>query len=591
MRKRVVSMFLALSLLIGCGAALAESAPSYDIPMRDLAARYGFKLGAPLSFWDLQNRSYLTVLSGTFNSLTATNEMKAYSLLNEAASRAAEDGMPVMNYQSADAMVAWAQENGIGVRGHVLVWDAYMSDWFFHEDYDPAKPYTDSETMRARTRYYIHEVMTHFETAFPGVVYCWDVVNEAVADGPDEYAEGDPRHLRTLRSGTVNLFREYIGDDYVPFAFKCAYETREELGADIRLYYNDYNAYFPEKAQAIRALGESVNSYALDADGADWVVYMQLQVEHLDDDDDEYVRNEADCRRADGVEGVAARRHGDETRKRRVQTHRDVRLAVFDPRQYERRAGRDGRSYRGSQEYGAELRGRGRGGAVEAVPAEPEDEYAERAEGDGVAGYGVDLRDPAFLVGNVFAYARAEDGRADERRYAADHMDRAGAGVVMEAELTEPAAAPDPVGLDGIDDEAYHGGVDAVGGKFRSLGHGAGDYRRRRGAEDEVENEIAGAGKSLRGGGYELLEAAEKVEVRLAYEAEERILAHHQRIAEQRKDDRPDAEVHEVLHDDVAGVFCPGKAGLHHGEARLHPEDERRAYQKPEFDCHFLILI
>ncbi len=267
MRKRVVSMFLALSLLIGCGAALAESAPSYDIPMRDLAARYGFKLGAPLSFWDLQNRSYLTVLSGTFNSLTATNEMKAYSLLNEAASRAAEDGMPVMNYQSADAMVAWAQENGIGVRGHVLVWDAYMSDWFFHEDYDPAKPYADSETMRARTRYYIHEVMTHFENAFPGVVYCWDVVNEAVADGPDEYAEGDPRHLRTLRSGTVNLFREYLGDDYVPFAFKCAYETREELGADIRLYYNDYNAYFPEKAEAILNLMETVNTYVTDENG------------------------------------------------------------------------------------------------------------------------------------------------------------------------------------------------------------------------------------------------------------------------------------------------------------------------------------
>ena len=92
-------------------------------------------------------------------------------------------------------------------------------------------------------------------------------MNEAVADGPDEYAEGDPRHLRTLRSGTVNLFREYLGDDYVPFAFQCAYETRAELGADIRLYYNDYNAYFPEKAQAILALMETVNTYVTDENG------------------------------------------------------------------------------------------------------------------------------------------------------------------------------------------------------------------------------------------------------------------------------------------------------------------------------------
>ena len=165
MRKRILSMLLTLTLLLAlCPAVLAEGA---ETPMCELAARYGFKMGAPLSFWDLQNRSYLTVIKSSFNSLTATNEMKAYSLLDERASRAAADGMPVMNYGSADAMVRWAQENGIGVRGHVLVWDAYMSDWFFHEDYDTAKPYADSETMRARTRYYIHEVMTHFETPSP----------------------------------------------------------------------------------------------------------------------------------------------------------------------------------------------------------------------------------------------------------------------------------------------------------------------------------------------------------------------------------------------------------------------------------------
>lgn len=265
MRKRVVSVLLTLTLLLSLAAsAFGEEA---EIPVYDLAGRYGFRLGAPLSFWDLRNNSYLTVVRNNFNSLTATNEMKAYSLLDQNASKANPDGMPAMNYASADAMVAWAQENGIGVRGHVLVWDAYMTDWFFRVGYDSANGYADSDTIRARTRYYIHEVMTHFETSFPGVVYCWDVVNEAVADSADEYAEGDPRHLRVLRSGSVNLFREYLGDDYVVFAFRCAYETRQELGADIRLYYNDYNAYFPEKAAAILALMETVNTAVTDENG------------------------------------------------------------------------------------------------------------------------------------------------------------------------------------------------------------------------------------------------------------------------------------------------------------------------------------
>lgn len=232
-----------------------------------LAAPYGLKIGAPLSYSQMTNQSYLSLVHTHFNSVTATNEMKAYSLLDQRASQRAEDGMPEMNYQRADVMVAWAQKMGIGVRGHVLVWDAYMLDWFFHEGYDTRKPYADADTIRARTEAYITRVITHFEEKFPGVVYCWDVVNEAVGDNPGEYAPGDPRHVRTKRSGGDNLFWEYMGSDYVEYAFLYARNAVEALGADIRLYYNDYNAYFAEKAAAVRALAQSVNSFAQDENG------------------------------------------------------------------------------------------------------------------------------------------------------------------------------------------------------------------------------------------------------------------------------------------------------------------------------------
>ena len=236
-------------------------------PLYVLAAPFGFKLGAPLSYDQTRNQQYLNLVKDNFNSITATNEMKAYSLLNLQATLARDDGMPGMNYAAADKMVKWAQENGIGVRGHVLVWDAYMTDWFFREDYDANKPYADQETVKARTESYITQVVTHFEEKFPGVVYCWDVVNEAVGDNQDEYTAGDPRHLRTLRSGGPNLFKERMGDDYVALSFLYAKNAVEALGADIKLYYNDYNAYFEEKAQAIRALIDTVNSYARDENG------------------------------------------------------------------------------------------------------------------------------------------------------------------------------------------------------------------------------------------------------------------------------------------------------------------------------------
>ena len=267
MIKRILTLSLAGLMLLGCVSAFAEDGAA-ETPLRDLAGKYGFRLGTAASGYDIQwNGRLMNLIDAQFNSMTANNEMKAYSLLDERASRAADDGMPVMNYTVADNMVAWAQKHGVGVRGHVLVWDAYMSDWFFREGYDASAPYADSETVRARTRSYIEQVVTHFEEKFPGVVYCWDVVNEAVGDNEGEYMSDDPRHLRTLRSGSVNLFREYLGDDYVAFAFLCARDTVEALGADIRLYYNDYNAYFPEKRDAIVALAESVNAYAADENG------------------------------------------------------------------------------------------------------------------------------------------------------------------------------------------------------------------------------------------------------------------------------------------------------------------------------------
>ena len=267
--KRMIAKMLMMSMLLGCGCALAEGVPSYDVPLTQLTEQYGFKLGTCFSASQLSNQNYLKLVKNHFSSLTATNEMKAYSLLDEQASRKAEDGMPVMNYWMADQMVSWARDNGIGIRGHVLVWDAYMCDWYFHEDYDTSKPYADTETIKARTEYYIDQVIRHFEENFPGVVYCWDVVNEAVADtgNTDEYAAGDPRQLRTSRSGQTNLFRDYMGDDYVSWAFLYARNTVDALGADIDLYYNDYNAYFPDKAQAILALAAEVNSFAQNEDG------------------------------------------------------------------------------------------------------------------------------------------------------------------------------------------------------------------------------------------------------------------------------------------------------------------------------------
>lgn len=118
-------------------------------PLAKLAAQHGFKLGTVVNYTNVTtNDNYKNLVKYHFNSLTAGNEFKAYSLLDQAKSAQSKDGMPVMNYEKADAIISFAKENGIQMRGHVLVWHAYMCDWFFREGYDTSKKYVSKAVCR-----------------------------------------------------------------------------------------------------------------------------------------------------------------------------------------------------------------------------------------------------------------------------------------------------------------------------------------------------------------------------------------------------------------------------------------------------------
>ena len=145
----------------------------------------------------------------------------------------------------------------------------------------------------------------------------------------------------------------------------------------------------------------------------------------------------------------------------------------------------------------------------------------------------VDLDHLPGSIRNVLSDSRSENYRANQRRDASYHMNRAGAGVIMKAELTEPSAAPDPVRLDGIDQQTHHTGVYAVGGEPCPLRHSAGYNRRGGSAKNKVEHEIARVGKSVRRRSDELLKMEEQIEIRPSDQPEQRIFAHHQRISEE----------------------------------------------------------
>ena len=184
---------------------------------------------------------------------------------------------------------------------------------------------------------------------------------------------------------------------------------------------------------------------------------------------------------------------------------------------------------------------------------------------------------PGFAVLVVFAQSGAEDGGADTGTDATTHGDRRGAGKVGEAKITEPAAAPDPVAGDGIDEGRNAEGIDTVGEEFCSLRHGAGDDGGGCGAENGLEDQIGEQGHALRQDG-----GVVPLDHRVQAADQGPAAGEHQAEAQQPVDRRADAEVHEIFHEDVACVLGPGEAGLAHGEARLHQKDQRRAYQDPD---------
>ena len=141
-----------------------------------------------------------------------------------------------------DKILQTAYDNGLGLRGHTLLWHNQTPAWFFGIDYDADEDAVDEDTMDARIDFYVSTVMDHVmqkEKEIAGetgkIVYAWDVVNE---------------YLHRGRAWSLNWTSVY-GDmkgtpSYVKRAFERAYEMLEKYDATdkVTLFYNDYDTYF-----------------------------------------------------------------------------------------------------------------------------------------------------------------------------------------------------------------------------------------------------------------------------------------------------------------------------------------------------------
>lgn len=141
----------------------------------------------------------------------------------------------------ADALVAQAAAAGQTVNGHTLVWHQQCPPWFFVQDGKPA----GRDLVRQRLRTHIATVAGHFA----GRLASWDVVNEAIDDGP-----ADLRPSPWLKA---------IGPEFLPEAFLAARAADPQAA----LYYNDYNIEQPAKRDKTLRLIRSLKAAKAPLDG------------------------------------------------------------------------------------------------------------------------------------------------------------------------------------------------------------------------------------------------------------------------------------------------------------------------------------
>ncbi|MFD2612070.1 endo-1,4-beta-xylanase [Paenibacillus gansuensis] len=227
-----------------------------DIPsLKEVLEPY-FPVGAAIEPASVTADGDHQLLEKHFSSLTAENAMKAYVI------HAEENAY---NWAPADAIVNYAQANGMKVRGHALVYGLSTPDWFFKDGerpLDPADP-ADVELVDRRMKQHIVDIVTRYEGMGHGI-YAWDVVNEALD-------EKQPDGIRR------NLFYTFLGASYIEKAFQYAHEADMADGTkDIKLFYNDFMETDPARKAVIIKMLKDFKQRGIPIDGMGMQTHIGL---------------------------------------------------------------------------------------------------------------------------------------------------------------------------------------------------------------------------------------------------------------------------------------------------------------------------
>ena len=263
-------------LAIIASVALLSACGPKDPGLKDAYKNY-FKIGVAVTERNVADSLQSELILKEFNSITAENCMKPGEI---------HPAPGVWNFEKADAIADFCRQHGIRMRGHNLVWHSQFADWMFEKHDENGNPIVELDEngdtvfverpdfsaffrmprpeikpgeefhpenmprftppmikvpqyVKATKEEFYDSLKAHINVVvnrYKDVIYCWDVVNEAMsdADAPDTTYADSFRKSRAY---------QLCGDEFIKNAFIWAHEADPEAG----LFYNDYSAWTPAK--------------------------------------------------------------------------------------------------------------------------------------------------------------------------------------------------------------------------------------------------------------------------------------------------------------------------------------------------------
>jgi endo-1,4-beta-xylanase len=204
-----------------------------------------FGVSVDATFFGANPAAYDAVVAREFNLIVAGNVMKWSSIHR--------DSRYAYRWTNPDSMVAFAQANGMKVRGHTLAWYQQNPAWLTNTTWDP-------ETLKVVLKEHIDSVVGHYK----GKVLAWDVVNEAFNDGTGSLRVTGSPWATTLGAGYIDLaFQEARAADPVAL-----------------LFYNDYNLETPGlKQDSVFARISGMKARGIPIDGIGFQAHFQVNAD------------------------------------------------------------------------------------------------------------------------------------------------------------------------------------------------------------------------------------------------------------------------------------------------------------------------